>query len=71
IDDADELEALREVVEWHARRTRSKWAERLLDEWEQVGASFWRVQPRGTSTTARDFVGAGDYDGQLLRASQH
>jgi glutamate synthase domain-containing protein 3 len=69
IGDESELAALRVVVEWHARKTRSKYAEQLLENWEQVSESFWRVLPRGTSTSARDFVDASEYDANLLRAS--
>jgi glutamate synthase (NADPH/NADH) large chain/glutamate synthase (ferredoxin) len=69
IDDANELAALRTVVEWHARKTRSKRAEQILNDWEQVSASFWRVLPRGTNTSACDFVDASEYDGTLLSAS--
>ena len=62
IDDAGEREALRVVVALHARRTRSKYAHGLLGQWEQTQHSFWRVQPRGASVSARDFVHVGDHD---------
>ncbi|HLZ56314.1 MAG TPA: glutamate synthase-related protein, partial [Ktedonosporobacter sp.] len=69
IDDEGEMAALRVVVEWHARKTRSKYAEQILANWEQMQDRFVRVLPRGTSTSARDFVDASEYDGNLLRAS--
>jgi glutamate synthase domain-containing protein 3 len=69
IGDKREIAALYTVIEWHARRTRSKHAESILDGWEQLCNSFWRVLPRGTSTSACDFVNAGDYDQELLSVS--
>ncbi len=69
IEDEREMEALRTVVEWHARKTRSHHAERILEQWETVQQHFWRVLPRGTSTSACDFVDTGEYDAQLRRAS--
>ncbi|MBE3559260.1 MAG: glutamate synthase large subunit [Ktedonobacteraceae bacterium] len=68
IEDEDELEALRSIVERHARKTRSKWAEHILKHWEHMVPCFWRVLPRGTSTTARDFADAGEYSGSQIRA---
>jgi glutamate synthase (NADPH/NADH) large chain/glutamate synthase (ferredoxin) len=69
IDDENELAALRTVVEWHARKTRSKRAEEILKNWDEVSGSFWRVLPRGTTTSACDFVDASEYDGTILSAS--
>ncbi len=69
VSDASELDALRTVVEWHARKTRSKHAERILEHWEQLAGSFWRVLPRNTSLSACDFVDASHYNGSLLSAS--
>jgi glutamate synthase domain-containing protein 2/glutamate synthase domain-containing protein 1/glutamate synthase domain-containing protein 3 len=69
IEDARELSALRTVVEWHARKTRSKRAEQILENWDEVSASFWRVLPRGTNTSASDFVDSNQYDSSLLSAS--
>ncbi len=68
VNDAQELGALCTVIEWHARKTRSQRAKDLLDEWENIHSLFWRVLPRGTSTTARDFVDTGEYDGPLMSA---
>jgi glutamate synthase domain-containing protein 2/glutamate synthase domain-containing protein 1/glutamate synthase domain-containing protein 3 len=69
IDDTDELEALRIVVGWHARKTRSKHAMTILDNWEHMSRLFWRVQPRGTTTSACDFVDVGEYDSAVSGAS--
>jgi len=69
IDDANELEALRTVIEWHARKTRSKHAEHILEQWDTIQGQFWRVLPRGTSTSACDFVDTGEYDHSLMSAS--
>jgi glutamate synthase domain-containing protein 2/glutamate synthase domain-containing protein 1/glutamate synthase domain-containing protein 3 len=69
IGDEREIAALRTVIEWHARKARSKHAEGILNAWEQLYNSFWRVLPHGTSTSACDFVDGGDYDQGLLSAS--
>ncbi len=69
IDDARELEALRTVIEWHARKTRSKHAEQILEQWDEIQGQFWRVLPRGTTTSACDFVDTGEYDHSLISAS--
>jgi glutamate synthase domain-containing protein 3 len=69
IDDVRELDALRTVIEWHARKTRSKHAEYVLEQWDALQGLFWRVLPRGTSTSACDFVDAGEYDHSLMSAS--
>jgi glutamate synthase (NADPH/NADH) large chain/glutamate synthase (ferredoxin) len=69
IEDARELEALRTVIEWHARKTRSKHAEHILEQWDTIQGQFWRVLPRGTSTSACDFVDTGEYDHSLMSAS--
>jgi glutamate synthase (NADPH/NADH) large chain/glutamate synthase (ferredoxin) len=65
VEDVSELEALRAMIELHVRRTRSSYAENILNNWEQFAGQFWRVQPAGTETTARDFIYANEYDGQL------
>ncbi len=69
IEDARELDALRMVVSWHSRKTHSKYAEYVLGEWEQISGLFWRVQPRGATTSACDFVDASELDGTVLSAS--
>ncbi|GLV57280.1 hypothetical protein KDH_41160 [Dictyobacter sp. S3.2.2.5] len=65
IEDSSELEALRNVVELHARKTRSKYAEEILADWDQLSGKFWRVLPENSTLSARDFIGASDYDGLL------
>jgi glutamate synthase domain-containing protein 2/glutamate synthase domain-containing protein 1/glutamate synthase domain-containing protein 3 len=69
IDDAGELEALSTIIGWHARKTRSKRASYILDNWEHMRHLFWRVQPKGCTTTARDFVHVGEYDSAVRGAS--
>jgi glutamate synthase domain-containing protein 2/glutamate synthase domain-containing protein 1/glutamate synthase domain-containing protein 3 len=69
LDDAREIDALRTVIEWHARKTRSKHAEYVLEQWDTLQGLFWRVLPRGTNTSACDFVDAGEYDHSLMSAS--
>ncbi len=70
IDDESEREALRLVVSLHAKKTRSKHALALLDKWEQVQHDFWRVQPRGASVSARDFVYVDEHDAVAMSALQ-
>lgn len=67
--DSREVEALRTVIEWHVRKTRSKYAESILEQWDHHVANFWRVLPKNTTTSACDFVDAGEYDAALLSAS--
>jgi glutamate synthase domain-containing protein 3 len=71
IEDEGELEALRAVVELHAHKTRSKYAEHILEQWEHMCMLFWRVSPQGSTTTACDFIDAGDYQGEELRHAWH
>ncbi len=70
IDDEGESEALRLVIGLHAKKTRSKHALSLLNQWEQVQHTFWRVQPRGASVSARDFVHVGEHAAVLMSALQ-
>jgi glutamate synthase domain-containing protein 3 len=56
LDDLGEAEALREVIGWHTRKTRSKHAASILDNWEKLRQAFWCVHPRGSTTSACDFV---------------
>jgi len=69
IEDAREREALRIVIGWHARKTRSKRAIQILDAWDSMHELFWRVLPKGTGTSACDFVDAGEYDVAPMSAS--
>lgn len=69
INELQELDALRTVIEWHVRKTHSKYAEQILEQWDSMQRLFWRVQPHGTSTSACDFVDSGEYDAQLISAS--
>ncbi|HZU02997.1 MAG TPA: glutamate synthase large subunit, partial [Ktedonobacteraceae bacterium] len=69
IEDAREREALRIVIGWHARKTRSKRAIQILDAWDAMHDLFWCVLPKGTGTSACDFVDAGEYDVAPMSAS--
>jgi glutamate synthase domain-containing protein 3 len=69
IDDDHELETLRSVVELHERKTRSAYATSILADWANLSGKFWRVLPRGTSTSASDFVNTSFYDDTMLSAS--
>ncbi len=69
IDDNHELDTVRSIVELHARKTRSAYATSILDDWANMSGKFWRVLPRGTSTSASDFVHTDFYDDTMLSAS--
>ncbi len=69
LGDEREIAALRTVIEWHVRKTHSKHAEDILNMWDQLYSSFWRVLPHGASVSVCDFVDAGDCDQELLSAS--
>ncbi|HLG62926.1 MAG TPA: glutamate synthase large subunit [Ktedonosporobacter sp.] len=69
IDDCDEAEALRTIIEWHARKTHSRHAEHILKQWHRMQGLFWRILPRGTSTSACDFVKSSDYDDSRVSVS--
>lgn len=56
IDDPAELEALRTVIAWHRKKTRSWRAAQLLAEWSRMQRAFWRVAPATTAQSACDFV---------------
>ncbi len=70
IDDEGEREALRIVIGLHAKRTRSKHAQSLLNAWEQTQHVFWRVQPRGASVSAHDFVYVDEHEVVAMSALQ-
>jgi glutamate synthase domain-containing protein 3 len=69
VEDPREAEALRTVIEWHARKTRSKRASYILGDWQRMQGLFWRVLPRETSASACDFVDSSEYDGTMMSAS--
>lgn len=74
ISDPDEIEALRTMITWHHKKTRSWRAAQLLAEWSRMHRVFWRVSPRDTSgqgqtTTACNYVDAHAHSIQLVGAS--
>ena len=56
IEDGREYGALYDLIQTYARKTHSTYATHLLNDWEHIRGLFWRVQPRGTETTALDFA---------------
>ena len=46
LEDAEEIEAVREMIQAHVECTRSDLARRLLDQWEATVPRFVRVMPR-------------------------
>ncbi len=56
LDDSEEIEALRTVIQWHRKKTRSWRAAQLLAEWTRMQRLFWRISPRDSAITACDFV---------------
>ena len=73
IDDAGEGEALRAIIHWHSKKTRSWRAAQILAEWSRIQRSFWRVLPRGSSYSALDYMDAqaGFHARQFAEAVQH
>jgi glutamate synthase domain-containing protein 3 len=69
IDDEQELEALYAMVQWHHRKTRSKYSESILNDWARVSEKFWRVLPRGSNASACDFIRTNEHDSAMKRAS--
>ncbi|MGZ3646606.1 MAG: glutamate synthase-related protein, partial [Ktedonobacteraceae bacterium] len=73
IDDPDEIDALRTIIQWHGKKTRSWRAAQILAEWSRMQRVFWRILPRelninvqNTSRTACDYVDAHSYSAELL-----
>ena len=71
INDADEMEAVRTIVSWHGKKTRSWRAAQILAEWSRMQRRFWRVLPHNTATSACDFVDAHPYRSELVGAPRH
>ena len=74
--DPDEIDALRTIIQWHGKKTRSWRAAQILAEWTRMQRVFWRVLPRDlnvntqtTSRTACDYVDAHSYSAELLSLS--
>jgi glutamate synthase domain-containing protein 2/glutamate synthase domain-containing protein 1/glutamate synthase domain-containing protein 3 len=55
MEDEREIAALRAIIELHVHKTCSKHAESILNAWEQLQNSFWRVLPHGTNASACKF----------------
>ncbi len=72
IDELDEAEALRTIIQWHSKKTRSWRAAQILSEWSRIQRNFWRVLPRGAAYSANDYVDAHVYHtSQLTGAMQN
>ncbi|HEV2473429.1 MAG TPA: glutamate synthase-related protein, partial [Chthonomonadales bacterium] len=73
IDDPDESEAVRTIIQWHSKKTRSWRAAQILSEWSRIQRCFWRVLPRGSAFSALDYVNAqeGCHAGQFVEAFQY
>jgi glutamate synthase domain-containing protein 3 len=79
IGDPDEIEALRTVISWYRRKTRSWRAAQILAEWSRMRRAFWRVSackttdlalPEGVSTpTACDYLDMYIHDTERVEAS--
>ena len=58
--DPDEIDALRTIIQWHGKKTRSWRAAQILAEWSRMQRVFWRVLPRelsvNTQTTSQQHV---------------
>jgi len=76
IHDPDEIDALRTIIQWHGKKTRSWRAAQILAEWSRMQRAFWCVSPRDlnvngqtTIRTACDYVDAHAYSAELLSLS--
>jgi glutamate synthase domain-containing protein 2/glutamate synthase domain-containing protein 3 len=72
VHDPDEVEALRTLIQWHGKKTRSWRAAQILAEWTRMQRVFWRVLPRDssvhaqiTSRTACDYVDTHSFSAEL------
>jgi len=72
IHDPNEIAALRTLIQWHVKKTRSWRASQILAEWTRMQRVFWRVMPRDlsmhaqtSSKTAYDYVDAYTYTTEL------
>jgi len=80
IGNPDEIEALRTVISWYRRKTRSWRAAQLLAEWSRMHRAFWRVSARNTTElvspeqdntpTARDYLDMHIHNTELVEASR-
>ena len=68
LEDPEEIEALRTVIQWHRKKTRSWRAAQLLAEWSRMQRVFWRVFPRDSTCTASDFVETEEHDVVMAEA---
>ncbi|HEX6481150.1 MAG TPA: glutamate synthase-related protein [Ktedonobacteraceae bacterium] len=71
INDPDEIEAVRTIVSWHGKKTRSWRAAQILAEWSRMQRRFWRILPQGTATSACDFVSTNVYRSELVSVPRH
>ncbi len=69
IDNREEMEALRTVIQWHRDKTRSWRAAQILAEWSRMQRMFWRVSPHGVEHSARDYVHVEEQDVVLVGGS--
>jgi len=68
LEETDEIEALRTIIQWHRKKTRSWRAAQILAEWSRMQRAFWRVLPRGTAHSACDYVDSHVYNAELIGA---
>src|SRR5712692_4834286 len=66
LEEPDEIEALRTIIQWHRKKTRSWRAAQILAEWSRMQRAFWRVLPRGTAHSACDYVDSHVYNAELI-----
>jgi glutamate synthase domain-containing protein 3 len=69
LDDSDEIEALRTIIQMHHKKTRSWRASQLLAEWNRMQRVFWRVSPHNSTHSARDFVDNYEKEVAMVGAS--
>ncbi|HLJ34621.1 MAG TPA: glutamate synthase large subunit, partial [Ktedonobacteraceae bacterium] len=69
LDDPDEIEALRTIIQMHHKKTRSWRASQLLAEWNRMQRLFWRVSPYNSTHSARDYVDHYEKEVAMVGAS--
>src|SRR6266496_3736423 len=72
IHNPDEVDALRTIIHWHGKKTRSWRAAQILAEWSRMKRAFWCVSPRDlnvngqtTIRTACDYINTHAYNAEL------
>jgi glutamate synthase (ferredoxin) len=69
LEDPDEIEALRTIIQMHRKKTRSWRASQLLAEWNRMQRTFWRVSPHDSTHSAIVYLGDHEKEAAMVGAS--